>query len=25
MNNAFAGRSPSRRIRYGYHSVPNGT
>ena len=25
MNNAFAGRSPSRRMRYGYHSVPNGT
>ena len=22
---AFAGRSPNRRMKYGYHSVPNGT
>src|SRR5450759_291341 len=25
MNATFAGRSASRRIRYGYHCVPNGT
>src|SRR5579885_1208265 len=24
-NSRFAGRSAKRRIRYGYHSVPNGT
>lgn len=24
MKNTFAGRSPSRRMKYGYHSVPNG-
>ena len=25
MKNTFAGRSPNRRMKYGYHSVPNGT
>src|SRR5580692_6880422 len=25
MKNTFAGRSPSRRMKYGYHSVPKGT
>ena len=25
MNATFAGRSANRRIRYGYHCVPNGT
>ncbi len=25
MKNTFAGRSPRRRMKYGYHSVPKGT
>jgi hypothetical protein len=25
IKNTFAGRSPNRRMKYGYHSVPNGT
>ena len=25
MKNTFAGRSPRRRMKYGYHSEPNGT
>jgi hypothetical protein len=25
MKSTFCGRSPSRRMKYGYHSVPNGT
>ncbi len=24
IKNTFAGRSASRRMKYGYHSVPNG-
>lgn len=24
MNSTFAGRSANRRMKYGYHSVPNG-
>ena len=25
MKNTLAGRSPKRRMKYGYHSVPKGT
>jgi hypothetical protein len=25
MKKTFAGRSPNRRMKYGYHSVPKGT